>query len=64
MNGQPALLCSRSLHDETVVAGVKGASWRAQGGRVRTCAQLKGKLAVSQFVVNVPEEKKRRDETA
>jgi len=44
--------------------GSRGASWRAQGGRVRSCAQLKGKLAVPQFVANVLEEKKQRDETA
>jgi hypothetical protein len=64
VNGQPAFLCSRSPHDETVVAWAKGASWRAQGGRVRKCAQLKGKLAVPRFVANVLKEKKQRDETA
>jgi hypothetical protein len=31
--------CSQNAHDEAVLTWVKGASWRAQGGWVRICAQ-------------------------
>src|ERR1043166_4720785 len=34
--------CSQNAHDETVLARVKGASRRAQGGWVRNCAQCQG----------------------
>jgi hypothetical protein len=31
--------CSQNAHDEAVLAWVKGASLRARGGWVRSCAQ-------------------------
>ena len=36
--------CSQNAHDETVLARVKGASWRAQGGWVRKLRAVKGSL--------------------
>ena len=36
--------CSQNAHDKNVLAWVRGASWRAQGGRVRKFRAVKDSL--------------------